>query len=159
CWNGQAVNKPHYDPTDKQTRATGAEVCLQGTLTDGGDGRCTPRGFNDDTDNRGHLIGQRLGGNGLASDRPPFTTGAGYCQNIVPLERVTNRDTMKLGPETLVAQLVQSGQTVYYSVTPLYLDGTQAAPTALAIVIATPEGAIGFFLPNPTPSAAPGTLP
>ncbi|WP_374103135.1 DNA/RNA non-specific endonuclease [Streptomyces sp. B93] len=70
--------------------------------------------------NRGHLLGNQLGGSG--TDR----------RNLVALHGVPNRKPYMAKVESEVAAMVNSGQTVYYEVTAHY-TGKNGAPDYLTI--------------------------
>ncbi|MFD4259275.1 DNRLRE domain-containing protein [Streptomyces sp. NPDC058534] len=134
-----------YQPLDKYDRAQGVRACLNkgdfSWINDAGQtmgdsdsmiaGSPVPRpmrnhpetrppGFVDGVGmNRGHLLGNQLGGSG--TDR----------RNLVSLYGRPNRSQMKK-VEDQVAAMVNSGQTVYYEVTAHY-TGRNGAPDHLTI--------------------------
>jgi RHS repeat-associated protein len=135
---------PDYGNLDSEGRATGVTVCLDSSNVSGGTpaskqpaGYQWAKGFARNTlgiaDTRGainacHLLGSDLGGDG------------GMLENLATCARGANAKDNKYGGtlshmrfyESLVRGAVDSGQTVLYSVTPLY-DGNRTVPYAFEI--------------------------
>ncbi|MFI9297720.1 DNRLRE domain-containing protein [Streptomyces gardneri] len=142
CSDGK-TSMVYYQPLDEKQRATGVQACLNKssygyTGYDGkihgnpgsdiqGSGVPRPQNQVPELDppgmqkgmNRSHLLGNQLGGSGW--DR----------RNLVPLWATANQVKMK-AEETRVAKMVEAGNTVFYSVTPHYVDG-RLSPTHLTI--------------------------
>ncbi|MFD5054240.1 golvesin C-terminal-like domain-containing protein [Streptomyces tendae] len=144
CADGES--SVFYQPLDKYDRAQGVRACLNkgdfSWVNDSGQqmgnsdsmiaGTPVPRPMRSHPDtvppgfvngvgmNRGHLLGNQLGGSG--TDR----------RNLVALHGVPNRKPYMAKVESEVAAMVNSGQTVYYDVTAHY-TGKNGAPDYLTI--------------------------
>ncbi|MEE1820624.1 DNA/RNA non-specific endonuclease [Streptomyces sp. BE20] len=148
CVNG-GRSKVYYQPLDGLGRATGVQACLNRpayNYFDSGTGELLnphnedwtnimgsevewpirdpdllPPGFRLGAGlNRGHLLARQLGGDGL--DR----------RNLVPLYSLVNVSTMKRY-ENRVKAAVDSGESVYYAVRPVY-DGDNTIPTSIVMI-------------------------
>ncbi|MEU3995162.1 DNRLRE domain-containing protein [Streptomyces fungicidicus] len=144
CADGES--SVFYQPLDKYDRAQGVRACLnkgdfswesgrdkvvKGNSDSMIQGSQVPRpmrnhpetwtpGFVAGQDmNRGHLLGNQLGGSGTER------------RNLVSLYATPNQEQMK-SVEDKIARMVNSGQTVYYEVTAHY-TGKNGAPDYLSI--------------------------
>jgi RHS repeat-associated protein len=133
CLSGGPTSQPEieYSPldhsiADPRGRATGAMACYPGKLPPVGPRLklYTPAGYQKNKGMaRGHLIAHMLGG----SDKDP--------RNFVPIYQVrVNVQLMLYRVEWPVRRRVESGETVFYSVTPEY-HGNDPVPYELDIEI------------------------
>ncbi|NUP45883.1 MAG: hypothetical protein HOW97_01000 [Catenulispora sp.] len=170
--HGGGASSVFYMPLDYQGRAQGVVACLNyvgfnytnpdgsmakdvpqtdivgsGTLwppTTPGFWESNPKGWTLGSDprmQRGHLLARQLGGAG--DDR----------RNLVPLYAAVNAPIMS-GYETEVANAIQAGQTVYYTVTPQY-EGDDPIPVSITMNAVTADGfpvLNNVVIPNNPPS-------
>jgi len=136
-WSGKQINYFPRDHSidDSRGRATGAEACFDQLHPMANDDRVDVPGI--DTRvllYRGHLIGARLGGDGMLPE------------NIVPLYQPRNLE-MRSRYEYEVRDRVEFGETIYYRVIPHY-QGSNPVPYELEITIAGESGSQTYTLPN-----------
>ncbi|WP_178380012.1 DNRLRE domain-containing protein [Cryptosporangium aurantiacum] len=132
-WEGDPIRYWGLDGSGKEgvDRAMGAEACYQGALPGGG----TPAaelpiaGYKKHFGlARGHLIGNKLGGDGTRYD------------NLIPIYQAdTNVRKMFHRWEKDVARRVANEETVFYRVVPLY-RGESKIPYAVSMTISSSTG-------------------
>ena len=130
-WEGATVNGPVVfaanpntlinNPYDKMyRRATGSTATLVREYPGPEIGRIPFDGFDGNIHDRGHLLAKRFGGSGARN-------------NLVPMWRRVNQTVID-AYEQQVAEALQKGDTVKYSVWPIYNEGnTSQWPDSIRI--------------------------
>jgi hypothetical protein len=124
-----------YGELDTLKRPTGAQAVITKDMIKTGSPaaqRITPPGFAGGGSNhaRGHLIGNLLGGSGKDS------------RNLVTIIHNPVNTPIMRGFEKQIANAVKTGETVWYSVTPIY-QGTNNLPIGITLFA---KGSDGFEL-------------